>query len=385
MRSFTGVLILIAGLAQAVTFAPYINVGAQDGFSVTNFNSLSGATSFTLAFVTADVNGNPTWNGISATSGYFSSQAASIRSLGGDYRISFGGAAGTELALVATSAASLATKYLSVINAYSAVWADFDVEGTTITNRASVDLRNQAIKLMQAQNPNLKVSYTIPSWPTGLDTNGAYLLQSAKTYGARIDVLNIMTMDFYQSAVDVNGKTDMGTNIIAAAQVIYGQYGSYFGSLGITPMIGINDDTSEIVTLANVAQVTAWVKTVNYISLVAFWDTQLDLWGNADGQGATPGAYAKAFVQGLSASSSGFAFQSGNNGAVMWASGCDWTGGDIANVLLTSQTCGSACVNYSGCTHFSWTSYNSGTCWLKNNSVGSAVALTGAMCGYTTA
>ncbi|KAJ3093362.1 hypothetical protein HK100_006650 [Physocladia obscura] len=70
----------------------------------------------------------------------------------------------------------------------------------------------------------------------------------------------------------------------------------------------------------------------------------------------------------------------------MWSMGCDWSGGDIANVLDTGANCGLDCVNYSGCTHFSWTEYNGGTCWLKNSNVGAAISSsqTDAMCGYVT-
>ncbi|KAJ3119391.1 hypothetical protein HK100_000337 [Physocladia obscura] len=88
----------------------------------------------------------------------------------------------------------------------------------------------------------------------------------------------------------------------------------------------------------------------------------------------------------FSSYSLGISFQSGNNGAVMWSMACDWSGGDIANVLDTGANCGLDCVNYSGCTHFSWTEYNGGTCWLKNSNVGAAISSsqTNAMCGYVT-
>ncbi|KAJ3115498.1 hypothetical protein HK100_001324 [Physocladia obscura] len=79
-------------------------------------------------------------------------------------------------------------------------------------------------------------------------------------------------------------------------------------------------------------------------------------------------------------------FQVGNNGAVQWAMGCDWPNGDIASVIDTGANCGTDCVNYSGCTHFTWTEYNGGTCWLKNSAVGAPVTTTqtDAMCGFTT-
>ncbi|KAJ3112519.1 hypothetical protein HK100_002303 [Physocladia obscura] len=79
-------------------------------------------------------------------------------------------------------------------------------------------------------------------------------------------------------------------------------------------------------------------------------------------------------------------FQNGNNGAVQWASACDWLGGDIANVAAPASVCGSACLNQIGCTRFSWTNYNGGTCWLKNDASGAAIYSNSAsaICGYTT-
>ncbi|KAJ3124731.1 hypothetical protein HK100_011131 [Physocladia obscura] len=93
-----------------------------------------------------------------------------------------------------------------------------------------------------------------------------------------------------------------------------------------------------------------------------------------------------AFVY-ATASAFAFNFASGNNGLVEWASGCDWTAGDIANVLTTGANCGLSCVNYSGCSKFTWTDYNGGTCWLKSSSATGPVANsgTGTVCGYTTA
>ncbi|KAJ3078503.1 hypothetical protein HK100_010714, partial [Physocladia obscura] len=79
-------------------------------------------------------------------------------------------------------------------------------------------------------------------------------------------------------------------------------------------------------------------------------------------------------------------FQSGNNGDVMWASGCDWTGGDIANVQVSSANCGGSCLSNSACTHFTWTNYNGGTCWLKSSSAVGPVSSSssGIVCGYVT-
>lgn len=55
----------------------------------------------------------------------------------------------------------------------------------------------------------------------------------------------------------------------------------------------------------------------------------------------------------------------GNN----WALGCDFRGNDLTNAQTKGEDCGGRCAYTQGCTHFTWTSYNGGTCWMKQNSV----------------
>lgn len=71
----------------------------------------------------------------------------------------------------------------------------------------------------------------------------------------------------------------------------------------------------------------------------------------------------------------------GNN----WAIGCDFKGNDLTNAASRAEDCGPLCAATSECTHFTWTDYNGGTCWMKKNSVskGDAIPKTDslAVCG----
>lgn len=59
-----------------------------------------------------------------------------------------------------------------------------------------------------------------------------------------------------------------------------------------------------------------------------------------------------------------------NNGdGTIWSTQCDFTGQDMGSSSGQGADCGGICGRTSGCTHFTWTSYNSGTCWLKSGSV----------------
>jgi hypothetical protein len=55
----------------------------------------------------------------------------------------------------------------------------------------------------------------------------------------------------------------------------------------------------------------------------------------------------------------------GNN----WAMSCDFYGNDLSNARVPANRCGPQCEQTSGCTHFTWTQYMGGTCWMKKGSV----------------
>ena len=55
----------------------------------------------------------------------------------------------------------------------------------------------------------------------------------------------------------------------------------------------------------------------------------------------------------------------GNN----WALACDFHGNDLANARISGEECGGRCAATPGCTHFAWTNFNGGTCWMKSGSV----------------
>lgn len=55
------------------------------------------------------------------------------------------------------------------------------------------------------------------------------------------------------------------------------------------------------------------------------------------------------------------------SGAVAWSFACDFEGNDFENVRSSGELCGPRCLQKRLCTHFTWTQYNGGTCWLKRN------------------
>jgi len=205
-------------------------------------------------------------------------QIGALRAKGGDVRVSFGGASGSELATACSSADALAAAYGKVVDAYGLTKVDFDVEGGALPNTAANTRRAQAIAKLQARHPGLDVSYTLPVMPEGLTQDGVNLLADAKANGVRIDAVNIMAMDYGASY-----SGDMGTYAEQAATATQAQLRSVLGlsdsaawkAVAVTPMIGVNDVASEIFKVEDAGQLVAFAKEKGLGSL-SMWSATRD-------------------------------------------------------------------------------------------------------------
>jgi len=292
-----------AGAATAPpahVYAPYFETWGTD--SITTIAQQSGARYFTLAFLEVPTRGSctPAWNGDAtqpATSGRYLSDIASLRALGGDVIPSFGGFSadngGTELADSCTNVASIAAAYESVITTYDVSRLDMDVEVKSLSNTAGIDRRNKAIAMVEAwaaaQGRPLQISYTLPVEPAGLESNGLAVLQNAAANNARVDVVNIMTFDYYDHVT-----TDMGAAAISAAQGLHAQLATLYPSKtsaqlwameGNTILPGIDDypKKTEVTSVADAQRLLAFA-SANGIGTLSIWAIQRDNGGCPGGR-----------------------------------------------------------------------------------------------------
>ncbi|MEU1628008.1 chitinase [Streptomyces sp. NPDC020096] len=262
------------------TVSPYVDLSLYPQYDLASGASTEGTHYFNLAFVTDGGSCDPKWGGVTDLSdAATAADIAGLRSARGDVRVSFGGANGTELATSCSSAADLAAAYQKVIDQYSLTAVDFDVEGASVADTASVDRRNQAIAILEQNNPSLQVSYTLPVLPSGLTSDGVNILTSAKNNGAAVAAVNAMAMDYGSSF-----PSDMGQNAIDAATATQGQIRSVWPDLSddqawnkvaVTPMIGLNDLTSETFTLDNAATLTSFAQS-KHLAWLSFWSATRD-------------------------------------------------------------------------------------------------------------
>jgi hypothetical protein len=200
-------------------------------------------------------------------------EIARAKSEGASLIVSSGGAGGVPLPWSCTDGSTIVSAYQTIINDYGVNQLDFDIEGAAIADPTSAGRLFTAMKTLQGSNSGLQFSVTLPVLPNGLTTDGVNILRAAQQVGVKINIVNIMAMDYGQ------GNQDMGAAAISAANATLAQMKSVdssytFANLGITPMIGTNDDGSTF-TLANAGSVESFAAS-NGVGRLAYWSITRD-------------------------------------------------------------------------------------------------------------
>src|SRR5690348_4214044 len=218
-------------------YAPYFETWTTDSIPAVAWKSE--ARYFRLAFLQTAKAGSCalTWNGTKtqpAPGPHYQGQLAALRRLAGDVMPTFGGFSAdstkTEIADSCTSVSQIAADYEAVIKGYRVTRLDMDVEVNSLDNKAGIDRRNKAIALTEAWAKRtgwpLKVEYTLPVEPGGLEANTVHVLQNAIANGARVDTVNIMTFDYYLAKEPK--PLDMGGLAITAATNVHRQLAALY-------------------------------------------------------------------------------------------------------------------------------------------------------------
>ena len=267
------------GSSGSLAVAPYVDLTNNQEPMLDQAITQAGLKSFTAAFVTGS-GCTPIWGDTLPVTNdpAVTGEITKAESEGATPIVSFGGEAGIELAQSCTTLSQLTAAYQSVINSLKVTRIDFDIEGALIAYTATNNLRFQAINALEAANPGLSVSVTIPVNPAGPDNYGQAFLQQAAADGTRISVVNGMAMDYYGS-YDTGGA-QMGSDAVAAAQNTLAFVrtvfpGATYSMIGITPMIGQNDDPAEVFTEADARTLVSFAQA-NHLGRLAFWSVDRD-------------------------------------------------------------------------------------------------------------
>jgi chitinase len=227
----------------------------------------------TLAFATGSC-GSETWGGVSGADWAAELQAANL-----DYVVSTGGEAGTFTCDSTAGMESFIARYASP----NLVGIDFDIEG----GQSESDIQNlvAAAAGAQAQYPKLQFSFTLATLGAsdgsygGVNSLGNEVVQSVLGSGLSNYVINLMTMDYGNASSSVcvvsSGSCEMAQSAIQAVQNLEHTYGIPASRIAVTPMIGMNDATSETFTTADVDTLTSYAVS-NGLAGLHFWSLDRD-------------------------------------------------------------------------------------------------------------
>jgi hypothetical protein len=271
------------GAPPTKLFAPYEYVGdLGDANQIAPIVSASGAKAVILAFLDPDNGGcNLIWPGASGPlpndtvgSTSMATAIANMQAAGVTVIISQGGAGGQEAAAYCGTAAETQAVYQQLITLYHVKWLDFDVEYSETSGQPT--RRAQALAALQAANPGLIISYTLPLGPGGLDSGtggGTTDITDAKSAGLNLTIVNGMAMDF--------GGTD--ENQPALAEEGAAALESQIQSTGLTSTVGLtflpgtsDDNPPNYFTLANATTMVNFAEANSYITLLSFWELNRD-------------------------------------------------------------------------------------------------------------
>jgi chitinase len=231
----------------------------------------------TLAFATGAC-GSETWGGASGSS-WAAENIPQLNSAGLNYVVSTGGEAGTFTCASTAGMESFIARYASP----HLVGIDFDIEG----GQSASDIQNlvAAAAGAQAQYPNLQFSFTLATLAAsdgsygGVNSLGNEVVRAVLGSSIKKYVINLMTMDFGSASssvcVVVSGSCEMGQSAIQAVKNLEHTYGIAAGKIAVTPMIGLNDNTSETFTPADVDTLTSYAVS-NGLAGLHLWSLDRD-------------------------------------------------------------------------------------------------------------
>jgi chitinase len=267
-----------APTATGIEYAPYFYTwgwgsGSYAFPSLAAMKAQGGPRAVTIAFVIAD-------GGCKATR-EVQDNLADVRAYvaaGGHLKASFGGASGTYLESACGDAGALATAISDWVDATGITDLDFDIEQGDATSNPTINaMRATALEQVQ-QAKGIRVAFTLPVNPDGLDARGKAVVQSALDAGVQISFVNVMTMDY---GADPN--LDLGQTAISSADATAHQLTAMIPGLsladayrkvGATPMIGTNDD-GNVFAQADATALAQWAAP-HHLGLLAFWAIQRD-------------------------------------------------------------------------------------------------------------
>lgn len=281
--------------AGVAWYAPYVDVTLTPSFAFED-SAVNPADDVVLSFVVADSADacTPSWGAAydldtAAAELDLDRRIALYRQQGGDIVVSFGGAINSELATSCDDPDALVAAYRDVIDRYDLTTIDLDIEGDDLADTAAIERRAAAISTIQQErrddDESLAVWLTLPVATSGMPAEAVGVVDAMLAADVDLAGVNIMTMNFGDSRRTSQSMADATVDAVAATnrQLLSAyqrndqrlSHEQVQAKIGVTPMLGQNDDADDVLTLADAETITEYV-TASGLGRLAMWSLNRD-------------------------------------------------------------------------------------------------------------
>jgi hypothetical protein len=238
--------------------------------------SLTGLKALSLAFATGEC-GKEHWGGLNAqalaTANLLALQQANL-----SYTISTGGMSGV---FTCDSQAGMDT-FIQRYQSSHLLGFDFNIEA----NQTQEVIQNLVREVGSAMTryPDLRFSFTLAALAAkdganSLNQTGQWVMQALSSEGLKRHTINLMVMNYGRAepgncVVRVD-HCDMAASAIRAVNNLSRHYKLPLARIEVTPMIGINDVTSNVFTIADAQKLRVFARTYGLGGL-HYWSLNRD-------------------------------------------------------------------------------------------------------------
>ncbi|MDB5869073.1 MAG: hypothetical protein JWP96_1405 [Polaromonas sp.] len=272
----SAVVLCLSQAASAVEVTPYFH--AWDGSLIDAKNS-AGMTSAMLSF--AITRGSCAFDPTLLNK---LPDARNYVAAGGKLLISFGGTDGIYAEIACKDDNQLFNMMEKLMNDSGTRRFDFDLEGHQLLDTEGTARRTRVLARLQAKYPDLYISFSLPGWLRGVNAASMDILNTAIRAGIRIDRVNVMAQSFGQENLrTMVVPSTVGQAVIMTFQSAAGQLATLYPNktqtqlhamMGMTPMIGKNDDGS-VFTFDDARTIANFAKQ-NGVGMISYWSFQRD-------------------------------------------------------------------------------------------------------------
>ena len=253
----------------------YFSANTKSVVQLPTTEALRGFKALTLAFASGEC-GKEHWGGLNAqalaTANIVALQQANV-----GYIISTGGVDGMFTCESEQGMGAFIRRYEST----HLLGFDFNIEAQQ--TEAMIQSLVKQVGIAMKNHPDLRFSFTLAALGSGdndsLNRTGQWVMKAITKEGLENYYINLMVMNYGKAdqgnCMVRSGQCDMTASAIRAVNNLSRKYHLPLRRIEVTPMIGVNDETSNVFTLEDAHKLASFAKTYGLGGL-HFWSLNRD-------------------------------------------------------------------------------------------------------------